>query len=173
MNEEELRNIMYTAQLGLKQPLAIRYPRGRGTKVNWQNPFKKLVIGKGEQLSFGNKIAILTIGTIGNVILEIEKELPKNTIAHFNMRFVKPLDKTLLHEIFKKFDKIITIEDGTIIGGFGSAILEFAAENDYLNKTIKRLGVPDNFIEHGKVDELYKIAGIDRESILKEIKKMI
>ena len=88
------------------------------------------------------------------------------------MRFVKPLDKTLLHKIFKQFDKIITIEDGTIIGGFGSAILEFAAENDYLNNTIKRLGVPDNFIEHGKVDELYKIAGIDRESILKEIKKI-
>ena len=173
MNEEELRNIMYTAQLGLKQPLATRYPRGRGTKVNWQNPFKKLVIGKGEQLSFGNKIAILTIGTLGNVILEIEKEFPENTIAHFNMRFVKPLDKTLLHKIFKQFDKIITIEDGTVIGGFGSAILEFAAENDYLNKTIKRLGVPDSFIEHGKVNELYKIAGIDRESILKEIKKMI
>ncbi len=172
MNEEELRNIMYTAQLGIKQPLAIRYPRGRGTNVNWQNTFKKLVIGEGVQLSFGNKIAVLTIGTIGNVILEIEKEFPENTIAHFNMRFVKPLDKTLLHKIFKQFDKIITIEDGTIIGGFGSAILEFAAENDYLNNTIKRLGVPDNFIEHGKVDELYKIAGIDRESILKEIKKI-
>ena len=173
MNEEELRNIMFTAQLGLKQPLAIRYPRGRGTKVNWRSSFKKLVIGKGEQLSFGNKIAVLTIGTIGNVILEIEKELPENKIAHFNMRFVKPLDKTLLHEVFKQFDKIITIEDGTIVGGFGSAILEFVSENNYLHKTTKRLGIPDNFIEHGKVEELYKIVGIDNESILKEIKTML
>jgi 1-deoxy-D-xylulose-5-phosphate synthase len=173
MNEEELRNIMFTAQLGLKQPLAIRYPRGRGTKVDWKNPFKKLVIGEGDQLSFGNKIAILTIGPIGNVIGEIENDFSENTIAHFNMRFVKPLDKILLHKIFKQFDKIITIEDGVIVGGFGSAILEFVSENNYLHKTIKRLGIPDNFIEHGKVEELYKIAGIDKESILKEIKIML
>ncbi len=173
MNEEELRNIMYTAQLGLEYSIAIRYPRGRGTTANWKTPFSKIEIGKGEQLSEGNKVAVLTIGTIGNTIIGIEKELPKDAISHFNMRFIKPLDKQLLHQLLQKFDKIITIEDGTIVGGFGSAILEFASENDYSNKTIKRLGVPDNFIEHGKVQELYKIIGLEKEDILRAIKKML
>jgi len=170
INEEELRNIMYTAQLGLKHPIAIRYPRGRGTIVDWKTSFTKIEIGKGEQLSEGNKVAVLTIGTIGNLIIDIEKELPKNTISHYNMRFVKPLDEQLLHQIFKRFDKIITIEDGTIIGGFGSAVLEFALDNNYSNKTIKRLGVSDDFIEHGTVQKLHKIVGLDKKSILKEIK---
>ncbi|PHR72492.1 MAG: 1-deoxy-D-xylulose-5-phosphate synthase [Lutibacter sp.] len=173
MNEEELRNIMFTAQLGLEHPIAIRYPRGKGTTVNWKTPFLKIEIGKGEQLSEGNKVAVLTIGTIGNTIIEIEKELPKNTISHFNMRFIKPLDQKLLHQVFQKFDNIITIEDGTIVGGFGSAVLEFASENNYSNKIIKRLGVPDNFIEHGGVQELYKIVGLEKEKILEEIKNMI
>ncbi len=173
MNETELRNIMFTAQLGLEHPIAIRYPRGRGTTTNWETPFSKIEIGKGTQLSEGNKVAILTVGTIGNIIIELEKELPKNTISHFNMRFIKPLDEQILHQVFKKFDKIITIEDGVIIGGFGSAILEFVSENKYANKTIKRLGVPDNFIEHGKVEELNEIIGLDKDSILKEIKKIL
>lgn len=173
MNESELRNIMYTAQLGLKHPIAIRYPRGSGTTVDWKTPFSKIEIGKGVQLSEGKKIAILTIGTIGNSIKEIQKELPKNTVSHYNMRFVKPLDEPLLHTIFNNFDKIITIEDGVIIGGFGSAILEFCSDNQYKNKTIKRLGVSDNFVEHGNTQELYKIIGLDKNTILSEIKKLL
>ena len=118
-------------------------------------------------------MAVLTIGTVGNAIIELEKELPKNIISHFNMGFVKPLDEEMLHQIFKQFDKIITIEDGTIVGGFGSAILEFASENNYQNKNINRLGVPDNFVEHGKIEELQEIVGLDKASILKEIQTII
>ncbi|MBV1887724.1 MAG: 1-deoxy-D-xylulose-5-phosphate synthase [Urechidicola sp.] len=173
MNEQELRNIMYTAQLGLESPIAIRYPRGRGTAIDWKSPFTKIEIGKSEQISSGNQIAVLTIGTIGNTIIELEKELPKNSISHYNMRFVKPLDEIALHHIFKEFDTIITIEDGTIVGGFGSAVLEFSSENNYQNKTIKRLGVPDNFVEHGKISELQKIVGLDKDSIRNEILKLI
>jgi len=173
LNEQELRNIMYTAQLGLENPIAIRYPRGRATTVDWKTPFEKIKIGVAKQLSIGNKIAVLTIGTTGNTIIEIENEFPKNTISHFNMCFVKPLDEKMLHQVFNQFDKIITIEDGTIVGGFGSSILEFASENKYQNKTIKRLGVPDNFIEHGKIIELQKIVGLDKLSILKEIRKAL
>jgi len=156
LNEVELRNIMYTAQLGINFPLAIRYPRGRGTILNWEQPFSEIKIGKGECLSEGDKIAILSVGTIGNTIIELQKELPKNKFAYYNMRFVKPLDEELLHAIFKKFSTIITIEDGTIIGGFGSAILEFASNNNYKNNSIKHLGIPDNFIEHGKIEELFE-----------------
>lgn len=173
LNERELRNIMYTAQLGLEHPIAIRYPRGRGTVIDWKTPFDKIEIGNGQQLSSGNKVAVITIGTIGNTIIELEKELPKNSISHFNMRFVKPLDENLLHQIFNQHDKIITIEDGTIVGGFGSSILEFASANNYQNKSIKRLGIPDNFIEHGKIPELQKIVGLDKDSILKEIQLFI
>ena len=173
LNEKELRNIMYTVQLGLEHPIAIRYPRGRGTTTNWKTPFSKIEFGKGEQISEGDKLGVLSIGTIGNTIIEIEKELPINTIAHFNMRFVKPLDETMLHDIFKSFDNIITIEDGSVKGGFGSAILEFAAAHNYKNKTIKCLGVPDHFIEHGTVSELHEIAGLDKASILKEIETLL
>jgi len=173
MNEQELRNIMYTAQLELKHPIAIRYPRGRGTVIDWKIPFEKVEIGKGEQLSIGNKIAVLTIGTIGNTIVEIEKELPKNTVSHFNMRFVKPLDGQLLHQIFRAFDKVVTVEDGTVVGGFGASILEFASENNYQNKTIKRLGIPDHFIEHGTISELQEIVGLDKIAIIQAIKKLL
>lgn len=173
LNEMELRNIMFTAQLGLNHPIAIRYPRGNGTTIHWKTPFKKIEIGKGKQLSEGKKIAVLTVGTIGNTIIELEKELPKNTISHFNMRFIKPLDKKLLHQIFKRFDKIITIEDGAIIGGFGTSVLEFIATHKYQNKSVKRLGIPDNFIEHGTIDQLKEIVGLDAVSILEEIKKMV
>ena len=170
MDEIELRNIMYTSQLGLNNPIAIRYPRGRGNVINWQQPFEKIEIGKGMCVSEGNEVAVLTIGTIGNTIIELQNDLPKNKIAHYNMRFVKPIDEELLHQIFKKFDKIITIEDGTIVGGFGSAVLEFAQENNYQNKTIKRLGVPDKFIEHGSINQLKKLIKLDKENIEKAIK---
>ncbi|WP_456424321.1 1-deoxy-D-xylulose-5-phosphate synthase [Lutibacter sp.] len=165
LNEIELRNIMYTAQLGINSPLAIRYPRGRGTIIDWKQPMHKIEIGKGKCISEGNDIAILSIGTIGNTIMELQKELPLHKIAHYNMRFVKPLDSVLLHIIFQKFNTIITIEDGTIIGGFGSAILEFSQQHNYINKTIKQLGIPDNFVEHGKVDKLFDNLHLSKEKI--------
>ena len=173
LDEIELRNIMYTAQFGLDFPMAIRYPRGRGVNLNWQQPFKKLEIGKGQILMEGSKIAILSIGAIGNTIIEVCKELSdKDAIAHYNMRFVKPLDIDLLHSIFQKFDKIITIEDGTIVGGFGSSILEFTQDYHYKNKTIKRLGIPDQFIEHGRISELQEQLKLDKSSIKKFIEKL-
>lgn len=168
LNEIELRNIMYTAQLGLDMPIAIRYPRGSGVTLDWQVPFSKIELGKGQLIKQGSKIVVLSIGAIGNMIIDICEGIEnKSEIAHYNMRFVKPLDQALLHTIFKKFDRIITIENGTIIGGFGSAILEFAQEHNYNNK-IKRLGIPDNFIEHGSTEELFKSISLDHESI-KEI----
>ncbi len=173
MNETELRDIMYTAQLGIKHPIAIRYPRGRCTKVDWETPFSKIEMGKGKRLSDGKKIAILTIGTIGNTIIEIEKKILKDTISHFNIRFVKPLDENLLHQIFKEFETILTVEDGTVIGGFGSAILEFASNNNYKNKTIKRLGISDNFVEHGNINELLQIVELDKNFIEKEIHRLL
>ncbi|VAW21712.1 1-deoxy-D-xylulose 5-phosphate synthase, partial [hydrothermal vent metagenome] len=172
LNEIELRNIMYTAQLGIDFPLAIRYPRGRGTIIDWKQPMHKIEIGKGKCISEGNDIAILSIGTVGNTIIELQKELPLNKIAHYNMRFVKPLDFYLLHEIFQKFNTIITVEDGTITGGFGSAILEFSQQHNYINKTIKQLGIPDNFIEHGKVAKLFDNLYLSKEKIKDFILKL-
>ena len=169
INEQELRDIMYTAQLGLDQPIAIRYPRGRGVTLDWQQSFKKLEIGKGELKKEGSELAILSIGTIGNKIIKLcESFSEKEKIAHYNMRFVKPLDEELLHKIFKKFNKIITIENGTIVGGFGSAILEFAQEYNYLSP-IKRLGIPDQFIEHGATEKLFNSIGLS----ITELKNII
>tara|TARA_R110001583_G_scaffold195462_1_gene373944 strand:+ start:1857 stop:3626 length:1770 start_codon:yes stop_codon:yes gene_type:complete len=165
LNEIELRNILFTAQLGIDFPLAIRYPRGIGTRLDWKQPMLKIEIGKGECISEGLEIAVLSIGTIGNKIIEIQEELPENKISHYNMRFVKPLDEALLHNIFKKHKTIVSIENGAIIGGFGSGILEFAAKNNYKNKTIKQLGLPDNFIAHGKVFELFENIHLSKEKI--------
>ena len=164
-NEIELRNILYTAQLGLKNPIAIRYPRGTGTIIDWQKSFEKIEIGKGLQLKTGTKKAVLSIGTIAkNVTDAIELIDNSSEIAHFDMRFVKPLDKSLLHAVFKNYKTIFTIEEGTIKGGFGAAILEFASENGYQNK-IKVLGIPDNFIAHGSVSELQYQIGLDAKSL--------
>jgi 1-deoxy-D-xylulose-5-phosphate synthase len=164
-NEIELRNILYTAQLGLKNPIAIRYPRGTGNNINWQQPFEKIAIGKGLQLKTGTKKAILSVGTIAkNVTDAIELTDNSSEITHFDMRFVKPLDESLLHEVFKNYKTIFTIEDGTIKGGFGAAILEFASENGYQNK-VKVLGIPDNFIAHGSVSELQYQIGLDAKSL--------
>ncbi|WP_089380606.1 1-deoxy-D-xylulose-5-phosphate synthase [Lutibacter agarilyticus] len=173
LNEVELRNIMYTAQLGVQFPLAIRYPRGKGFMIDWQQPFSTIEIGKGTCISEGNKIAILTIGTIGNTIIELQNEFLKNAVAHYNMRFVKPLDHKLLHQIFEKFNTIITIEDGTIVGGFGSAILEFASKNKYQNHHIEQLGIPDEFIEHGKVDELFETIYLSKKHLKSRILKLL
>ena len=167
LNEIELRNIMYTAQLGINFPLAIRYPRGRGTITNWKQPFSPIEIGQGTLISKGEEVAILSIGTIGNKIIKIQPNLPKNKFAHYNMRFVKPLDEKLLNVIFKKYKTIITIENGTIIGGFGTAILEFAAKNEYKNVTIKTLGFPDDFIPQGSVDELFNNFNLSEEQLKK------
>ena len=170
-NEVELRNILYTAQLGLKHPIAIRYPRGTGNIIDWQKSFEKIEIGKGLQLKKGTKKAVLSIGTIAkNVTNAIELSDNSSEIAHFDMRFVKPLDERLLHEVFKNYKTIFTIEDGTIKGGFGTAILEFASKNGYKNK-IQVLGIPDNFIEHGSVLELQRKIGLDVKSIAEKIMK--
>ena len=160
LNEIDLRNMLYTAQLGINFPLAIRYPRGYATSSDWKKPFKKVAIGKGELISEGTDIAILSIGTIGNKIIEIQPELPPNKFSHYSMKFVKPLDEDLLFEIFEKHKSIVTIEDGTVIGGFGCAVLEFAAKNKLNSKEIKQLGIPDHFLEHGKVYELFNDIGL-------------
>lgn len=172
-NEIELRNILYTAQLGLKKPIAIRYPRGYGKLENWQLPFKKIKIGKGTCLKDGNKLAILSVGTIANNVSEATNLLKnKDSVAHYDMRFIKPLDVSLLNIIFNKFDTIITIEDGTIKGGFGTSILEYAAEKKYKG-IIKVLGIPDNFFHHGTIKQLQEICGIDAKAIQKEVEKFL
>lgn len=164
-NEVALRNILYTVQLGLENPIAIRYPRGRGVIIDWQQPFKKIEIGKGICLKEGSTTAILSIGTIAkNVTKAIALIKNKNEIGHYDLRFLKPLDEDLLHRVFKKYPKIITIEEGTVKGGFGSAILEFSAKNDYKN-TLKVIGIPDEFIPHGSVEKLYEIIGLDASSL--------
>ncbi|MDO1513117.1 1-deoxy-D-xylulose-5-phosphate synthase [Maribacter confluentis] len=173
LNEIELRNIMYTAQLGLHGPIAIRYPRGRGSIVNWQQPMKKVALGKGQQLRKGNHIAILSTGPIGNNVIELLNEIDSGSkIAHYNFPFIKPLDKKLLKDIFQNFDHIITLEDGAAIGGFGSAVLDFA-NNIEMNKIIKIFGIPDVFIPHGPTLELYKEAGIDKMSVKKYVQQFL
>lgn len=174
MNEEELRNLMYTAQLKNKGPFSIRYPRGRGVMPEWKTPFEEIPVGKGRLVRKGSDIAILSIGHIGNYVVEASKELAKKHIdvAHYDMRFVKPIDKEILHEVGKSFKAVITIEDGTIVGGFGSAVLEFMSENGY-SINIKRLGVPDQFIDHGTPQELHRECGFDVEGIIKTVKSMI
>ena len=161
LNEIGLRNILYTAQLGLYHPLAIRYPRGRGSILDWQKPYEKIEIGKANCLKNGTKIAVLSNGTIGNnVTLALAKINNSENIAHFDFAFVKPLDEDLLHSIFKDFKSIITVEDGVIKGGFGSAVLEFSALHNYSSK-IQILGIPDEFIEQGSIEELQQYCKID------------
>jgi 1-deoxy-D-xylulose-5-phosphate synthase len=164
-NEIELQHILYTAQLGLNNPIAIRYPRGRGQFLNWETSYQKIEIGQAKCLKKGTQVAVLSNGTIGNnVSLALEKSTNFTKIAHYDFPFVKPLDETMLHAIFSEFETIITIEDGTVKGGFGSAILEFAAQNKYLLK-IENLGVPDVFIEQGTVAELQQYCKIDVKSL--------
>ena len=165
-NEVELRNILYTSQLGLNQPIAIRYPRGRGVLFDWKKPFEIIEIGTGVCLKDGKDIAILSIGTIGNNVSKALEEFP--SVAHYDMRFSKPLDENLLHSICADFKHIITLEDGVEKGGFGSAILEFMGKHNYKNK-VKVLGIQDHFVEHGTIEELQKKNGIDISSIKKLI----
>jgi len=172
LNEVALRNIMYTAQLGLEHPIAIRYPRGRGVLTDWKQPFEKIEIGKGNCIQDGTEIAILSIGAIGNVMKNVLQDVLFSTkVAHYDMQFVKPLDETLLHEVFAKFTTIITLEDGVILGGFGSSIAEFASQHTYSN-TLHLKGIPDRFIEHGTVEELHEECGIS-EHALKEFLRLL
>ncbi len=173
LNEIELRNIMYTAQKGLQNPIAIRYPRGRGVTLHWQLPFNEIQIGQSEQLKKGSTIAVLTIGHIGNVVTDAIKETKNpQVIGHYNMRFVKPLDHKALHKICASYNHIITVEDGCLQGGFGSAVLEFMVENKY-TMPVTRLGVPDRFIEHGTVTELHQEIGLDKDSIVKTLNTLV
>ena len=168
-NEIELRNMLYTAQLGINHPIAIRYPRGRGEMVDWQQPFQKIEIGKATLLKKGSKTAILSNGFIGrNVTLALAEIEKSELFSHYDFSFVKPLDETLLHFIFAEYKNIITLEDGVKSGGFGSAILEFAASNNY-QRQINVLGIPDEFIEHGTIDELQTICSMDSKSLLSSL----
>ncbi len=174
MNEEELRNLMYTAQLRNNGPFSIRYPRGAGVLADWRNPFREIPVGKGRKLRDGADLAILSLGHPGNFAASACKKLEKQNInvAHYDMRFVKPLDEELLHSVFNKFKKVITIEDGMLKGGFGTAILEFMNENNYTSRLI-RLGIPDSFTDHGTLQELYAECGFDESGIIKTVKKMV
>jgi 1-deoxy-D-xylulose-5-phosphate synthase len=175
MNESELRNLMYTAQLEKnKNPFVIRYPRGEGTMPEWKTPFKEIEIGKGRKLKDGKDLAILSFGHPGNFAAAAIRELKNESIdaAHYDMRFVKPIDENLLHEVFGKFNKIITVEDGTVVGGFGSAVLEFMNAHHY-NAEIKMLGIPDKIIEHGTLKELHHECNYDAEAIEKTVIAMM
>ena len=172
MNEQELRNLMYTAQLPNKGPFSIRYPRGKGVMLDWQTPFEEIPIGKGRQITKGNEAAILTIGHVGNFVQEALSKLDTYSIAHFDMRFVKPLDENLLHQVFKNYNKIITVEDGCIQGGFGSAVIEFMVDHNY-NASIRRLGIPDKYIEHGTQAELWRECEYDVQAIIENVQKLI
>ncbi|MEY4012856.1 MAG: hypothetical protein RIT22_1980, partial [Bacteroidota bacterium] len=164
-NEMALQNILYTAQLGLEHPIAIRYPRGRGQISDWKSPYQTIAIGNAHCIKEGTKVAVLSNGTIGNNVSQALENLQNpSAVAHYDFPFVKPLDEKRLHTIFSKFETIITIEDGVISGGFGSAILEFAAANNYQSK-IQLLGVQDEFIEHGTVLELQQICKMDVTSL--------
>ena len=174
-NEIELRNLMYTAQEFKSGPFVIRYPRGKGYIVDWKQPMKKVKIGKGEQLKAGKDLAVITIGTMAHsaarAIEKVERE-NEISIAHYDMRFLKPLDTEMLHEIASNFKQILTIEDGVINGGFGSAVLEFMADNNY-KLNVKRLGINDTFVEHGTPEQLYNMLGLDTEGIAKSLLEYI
>ena len=170
MNEEELRNLMYTGSLH-GGPFSIRYPRGNGVMPNWKTPFQRIPVGQGRRVKAGEEVAILTMGHIGNYAVEACESLEKEGLnpAHYDMRFVKPLDEKLLHEIFSNFKKVITVEDGCLMGGFGSAILEWMVDQGY-QAQVKRLGIPDDIIEHGDQLELHRDCGFDPEGIANAVK---
>lgn len=175
MNESELRNLMYTASLPREgSAFSIRYPRGQGVIPNWKTPFEEVEIGTGRKIKEGEELAILTIGHIGNYAVEVCESLQIKgiEIGHYDMRFVKPLDEAMLHEVFKKYSKVITVEDGSIQGGFGSAILEFMADNNY-HATLRRLGIPDQVIEHGEQGDLHHECGFDAQGIMNAVVEML
>jgi 1-deoxy-D-xylulose-5-phosphate synthase len=174
MHEHNLRDIMYTAQKTNTGPFAIRYPRGKGVKIDWKSTLKEVKIGKAEKINEGTEVAILSIGHPGNFIVEAQEQFNKLSIsvAHWNMIFIKPLDTKVLDNVFKKYDKVITIEDGCLQGGFGSAIIEYMSDNGY-NSKVKRLGIKDNFVNHGSQDELYRDCGIDVQAVVEAVKELV
>jgi 1-deoxy-D-xylulose-5-phosphate synthase len=175
MNEVELRNLMYTAQLDKNNfPFSIRYPKGTGVINEWKRPFEEITIGKARLISEGKNIAALSIGHPGNFVVDAVKRLEKEniTVTHYDMRFVAPVDTEVLHNVFRKFDKIITVEDGMLKGGFGSTVLEFMCDNGY-HSEVRRLGIPDYFVEQGSQAELIKECGFDSEGIEKTIREML
>ena len=175
MNESELRNLLYTAQLDSNQhPFVIRYPRGEGVMPQWRTPFQEIPIGKGRKIKDGEGVAILTLGHPGNFATTAIRELKMDGLnpAHYDMRFAKPLDEELLHEVFSKYDNILTVEDGTIVGGFGSAILEFQAAHGY-KANVRMLGIPDHIVEHGTLKELQHECGYDAPAIAATIRDMM
>ena len=173
MNEEELRNLMFTAQQDDMGPFVIRYPRGNGVMTEWKTKFKSIKPGSGRRIKTGNDIAILTIGHVGNYAVMTCEALEADgiSVAHYDMRFIKPLDEMLLHEVFKKFDKVITVEDGCIMGGMGSAVLEFMSDNNYSAQVI-RLGIPDTIIEHGEQPQLHEECGYHPKGIAAAARKI-
>ncbi|HPH24695.1 MAG TPA: transketolase C-terminal domain-containing protein, partial [Chitinophagaceae bacterium] len=175
MNEQELRNLMYTSQLETTQyPFVIRYPRGEGVLPEWKTPFEEIKIGTGRKLKNGKDVAILSLGHTGNFVQAALRELKTVGLdpAHYDMRFVKPIDEVLLHEVLNEYDKIITIEDGTIVGGFGSAVLEFMAANNFTAQ-VKMLGIPDRLVEHGTPKELHRECGYDTEAVVEAVQQML
>ena len=174
LNEWDLRNLMYTAYSAKEGTFVIRYPRGKGEKADWRNEMSVLPVGKGKKLKDGKDIAILSIGPVGNEALKAIEQVEKEgvSVALYDMIYLKPIDEELLHEVGKKFNRIVTVENGVIKGGLGTAVLEFMADNGYTPK-VKRIGVPDRFIEHGSVPELFKLCGMDSESITEVVKEMV
>lgn len=169
MNEHELRRLMYTAQLPDKGTFVIRYPRGRGVLTDWKCPLEEIPVGKGRKLKDGKDMAVITLGPIGNIAASAIKHAEETqglSIAHYDLRFLKPLDEDMLHEVGRNFPRIITVEDGVLKGGMGSTVIEFIADNGYTPR-VQRIGVPDAFIEHGTVQELYHLCGMDEEGIYK------
>ena len=164
MDEHELRKLMYTAQLPNKGPFVIRYPRGRGVETDWRCPLEEVKVGTGRKLKDGENVAVLSIGPVGN---NAAIAVQGTNVAHYDMRFLKPLDEDILHEVGRKFRKIITVENGVRNGGLGSAVLEWMSDHGYQPKVV-RLGLPDEFVEHGTVHQLLEIVGLDVESIRKE-----
>lgn len=169
----QLRNLMYTAQLPNKGPFVIRYPRGRGHQTYWMQEFEEIPVGKGRMIKDGTELAVITIGPVGHVVEEILQQDKDGKVALFDLRFLKPLDEEMLHGIASRFKKIITIEDGVIKGGMGSAILEFMSDNNYHDIETRRMGLPDSFVEHGSAKELYHQCHIDKEAIIQSIKEFI
>ena len=174
MNEKELRDLMFTATEHKSGPFSIRYPRGKGVMPEWNTPFEKVEIGKGRQLIDGEDIAIVTIGTVGNFAMDAADILKEEdiSVSVYDMRFVKPLDEDLLHNVFQNHSYVVTVEDGCLMGGFGSAVLEFMADHDYTSK-VSRLGIPDNIIEHGEQSELYAECGYDADAIIQSVRAFI
>jgi len=174
MNEEELRNLMYTAQLPDQGPFSIRYPRGQGVMTEWKTPLKEIKVGTGRKLRNGTDVAVLSIGHIGNIAAQGIDALEAEgySVAHYDIRFVKPLDELLLHEVFGKFDQVVTIEDGCVQGGMGSAVLEFMADHGY-QAQVRRLGIPDRFIEHGSQPELYTECGFDDQAVIATVRELV